>query len=177
MYKEIGRGFPIGDGRPIIGDLTSGTVVASTSGTEVSFTGIPSWAKRITIIFSGVSQSGADDIVLELGDSGGYETSGYLGTRTTLTNAAAVAVLNTTGNFRLTTGTGTADTWSGIATLALIDAATFTWVLSSLIAKSNGVVSVNSGGDKSTSAALNSIRFSMTGVDTFDAGKINIFYE
>jgi len=33
--------------------ITSGTAVASTSGTSIDFTGIPSWVKRITVMFNG----------------------------------------------------------------------------------------------------------------------------
>ena len=40
------------------GAVTSGTAVASTSGTAIDFTSIPSWVKRITVMFSGVSTSG-----------------------------------------------------------------------------------------------------------------------
>ena len=38
--------------------FTAGTFVATTSGTFVDFTGIPSWVKRITVMFNGFSTSG-----------------------------------------------------------------------------------------------------------------------
>ena len=37
---------------------TLSTAVASTSGTSIDFTGLPSWVKRITVMFVGVSTSG-----------------------------------------------------------------------------------------------------------------------
>ena len=37
---------------------TLATAQASTSGTSIDFTGLPSWAKRITVIFSGLSTNG-----------------------------------------------------------------------------------------------------------------------
>ena len=58
--------------------LQRGTAVASTSGTSVDFTSIPSWVRRITIMFDGVSLSGTDQILVQLGDSGGLETTGYI---------------------------------------------------------------------------------------------------
>ncbi|WP_334625633.1 hypothetical protein [Rhizobium johnstonii] len=62
--------------------LVSGTVVAA-SGTAIDFTSIPSWAKRITVSFEGISTSGTTGVSLQLGDSGGVETSGYLAEQAT----------------------------------------------------------------------------------------------
>ena len=58
--------------------LTSGTAQASTSGTAIDFTGIPSWAKRITVMFNGVSTNGTSNPQIQLG-SGSPTTSGYTG--------------------------------------------------------------------------------------------------
>jgi len=55
--------------------ITSGTAVASTSGTSIDFTGIPSWVKRITVMFDVVSTNGSAIILIQLGDSGGIETT------------------------------------------------------------------------------------------------------
>jgi hypothetical protein len=60
--------------------ITAGTAVASTSGTSIDFTSIPSWVKRITVMIAGVSTNGSSIIQIQLGDSGGVETSGYTGT-------------------------------------------------------------------------------------------------
>ena len=48
--------------------LQRGTAVASTSGTSVDFTSIPSWVKRITVMFNGVSTSGTSNPLVQLGD-------------------------------------------------------------------------------------------------------------
>ena len=58
--------------------ITSGTAVASTSGTSIDFTSIPSWVKRITVMFSGVSLSGTSSIYIQIG-SGSAEITGYAG--------------------------------------------------------------------------------------------------
>ncbi len=47
--------------------ITSGTAVASTSGTSIDFTGIPSWVKRVTILFKGVSISSTSQFLIQLG--------------------------------------------------------------------------------------------------------------
>ena len=60
------------------GVLTSGTAVASTSGTSITFSSIPSWAKRVTVMFNGVSTSGSSNIQVQLG-AGSTTTSGYTG--------------------------------------------------------------------------------------------------
>jgi hypothetical protein len=59
------------------GAITSGTAVASTSGTSIDFTGIPSWVKRITVMFSSVSLSGASSYLVQIGTSGGIQNTGY----------------------------------------------------------------------------------------------------
>ena len=58
--------------------LTAGTAVTTTSGTSVAYTSIPSWVKRITMSFNGVSSSGSSNWQIQLG-SGSYTASGYSG--------------------------------------------------------------------------------------------------
>jgi len=59
-----------------VGGLVSGTAVASTSGTSIDFTSIPSWVKRVTVMFNGVSTSGSSLVQVQIG-SGSFTTSGY----------------------------------------------------------------------------------------------------
>lgn len=60
--------------------MTSETAKPST-GTSVDFTGIPSWVKRITVLFNVVSVDSATPgyPIIQIGDSGGLETTGYTG--------------------------------------------------------------------------------------------------
>jgi hypothetical protein len=75
--------------------LTQGTSQATTSGTSKDFTGIPSWAKRITLVLQGVSLSASAGLLLQLGDSGGIETSGYASQFNAFNNTpGGVAVTN-----------------------------------------------------------------------------------
>ena len=71
------------------GTITSGTAVASTSGTSIDFTSIPSWVKRITVMFNGVSTNGTSQVQIQLG-AGSVTTTGYLSYATNLGNAAVV---------------------------------------------------------------------------------------
>lgn len=159
-------------------DIASGTVVATTSGTSVDFTSIPSGVKRITIQFVGVSTSGTSALMVQIGDSGGVETSGYLGTAGQFANAGANASVNYTTGFGAVTGLEAASVVHGAMTLTLQNAATFTWVASGTIGFSNATGSAFSAGSKSLTATLDRVRLTTVGgSDTFDAGSVNILWE
>lgn len=159
--------------------ITLGTSVASTSGTSIDFTGIPSTAKRITIHLAGVSTNGTSLLMVQLGDSGGVETSGYLGGGATSSSGTTSTVTNSSG-FILEAG----GAWSaasiryGVIFLALADSSS-TWVLSSVTAATVGnVVAQAAGGKQVSPGPLDRVRITTVGgSDTFDAGAINISWE
>ena len=157
----------------VIRQLTSATAQATTSGTSKDFNSIPSWAKRITVMFSGVSTSGTNAPLVQLGDSGGIEATGY--TATASDNSGRLS--EATG-FPLARGVGTGDFMTGVLHLSLLDAATNTWAA---IGNSTRTTSSNSyylSGAKSLSATLDRVRFTtIGGTDTFDAGSVNILYD
>lgn len=153
--------------------ITSGTPIATTSGTSHDFTGIPSWVKRITLNISGVSTNGTSLIILQLGDAGGIEATGYVG-----------SVMNTTTEFIFSTGfnitanNSAVSAWHGAVTITLLDSSTNTWAAAiNTAVGASGFLSCG-GGSKSLSATLDRIRLTtVNGADTFDAGSINILYE
>jgi hypothetical protein len=153
--------------------FTAGTAVASTSGTSIDFTGIPSWVKRITVMFSGVSTSGTSDVQIQLGDAGGIETTGY-SSAAMVSNAATVS---TTGLLMYGSGPIAALNYSGICTIATLGSNS--WVSSGTVANDNASYNMwYFGGKKATSDTLTQIRITtVNGTDTFDAGSINILYE
>jgi len=157
----------------------NGTEQASTSGTAITFTSIPAWVKRITIQFVGVSLSGDSDPMVQIGDSGGLETSGYLGCASAVGNAVSTAADNSiTSGFLLTPAGAAAAVWHGHVTLTLEDAANFTWVCSGVIGRSDAASTSFSAGSKSLSAALDRVSVTTVGgSNTFDAGAINILYD
>lgn len=154
--------------------LISGTAVTASS-TSVEFTGIPSWVKRITVMFSGVSTNGTAPLQLQLGDSGGFETTGYTGSCANVGNPAS---LYTTG-FGVTNGMASTSVVSGTYTLSLIGSNI--WSGSGCLGFSNSAALGLGAGAKTLSDVLTSVRViaSTTGSpsDTFDAGTINILYE
>lgn len=162
--------------------ITSGTAV-SASGTSVDFTSIPSWVKRVTVMLSGVSLSGTDGIILQLGDSGGLETSGYVGNIFNTNDSGANNVVAHSTSFLITSsggGSSAVNLYSGQVILSLLDASTNTWVMngstSPTTTSSAARIAIFSGG-KPLSSTLTQLSIGRTGTNTFDAGSINILYE
>lgn len=153
------------------------TEQASTSGTAIDFTSIPSWVKSITVMLVGVSTNGTDDLLIQIGDSGGVETSGYLSVSVDLANLDVVTTTGFTTGFGVKAGSATA-VLHGALTLTLEDAANFTWVISGNVANTTTARLHPCAGSKSLSAALDRVRITTTGgANTFDAGAVNILYE
>lgn len=152
--------------------LSSGTAIATTSGTYHDFTGIPSWVKRITIMVSGMSVSGSSIPHIQIGDSGGVETSGYLAYGTSNAHTTGYP-LNNASN------AGAATLYYGSVVLTLMDGTTNAWVCSVVMGiNAGGAAPFYAGGAKSLTNTLDRIRLTTAnGTDTFDAGSINILYE
>lgn len=155
--------------------IVQGTAVASTSGTSIDFTGIPSWVKRVTVMFNGVSTSGTSPIQIQVG-SGSVSATGY--------TSAAGAINGGTGQTSSTTGLPVtiaitaASLQSGSAILSLI--ASNTWVEQGVVlyTASAGAIVMSAGNSPALGGALDRVRITTVGgTDTFDAGSINILYE
>ena len=165
---------PVTSGTPTgVGVLTSGTAVASTSGTSIDFTGIPSWVKRVTVMLSGVSTNGTSSLRFQLGDSGGIETTGYNGGGTRIGATSVNAATFTTGfGFNNTTA---ATLYSG--NIILCNVTGNTWSASGVLGGSATELCNITGGSKTLSATLDRVSITRSGTNTFDAGTINILYE
>ena len=154
--------------------LTSGTAVASTSGTSIDFTGIPSWAKRITVMFNGVSTNGTSNLLIQIG-SGSVAASGYLGGSSNLSSGGVTTTLYTTGF-----GIRGYDTASflmvGSISIKLLSG--FIYSADGVLANSIGNVTNTTAGNVTLTGVLDRIRITtVNGTDTFDAGSVNILYE
>lgn len=158
------------------GQLVSGTAVASTSGTSIDFTGIPSWVKRITISVSGLSTNGGNDFLIQSG-SGSVENTGYLGASTS--TAASAATSNYTAGYGIRNGAGAATAViHGIGIMTLISSSTNLWAFTFVGGNSDSTRAVFSGASKAFSGTIDRVRITTVGgTDTFDAGTINILYE
>jgi len=152
------------------------TAVASTSGTVIDFTGIPSWVKRITVMFGGVSTNGTSNCIVQLGDSGGIETTGYLGSAGLIQNAGSSATASYTTGFGTVPTPSAATVMHGALVVSLVGGNL--WVATGVFGNSDAAVPAYGGGSKTLSDTLTQIRVTtVNGTDTFDAGTINVMYE
>lgn len=155
--------------------IISGTAVASTSGTSIDFTGIPSYAKRITVMFQGVSTNGTSHQLIQIG-SGSVTTSGYNSAGAGCINAATPLVAASTAGYLLVNDTAT-DVKNGIFTIALMGSNLY--VSSHVVGGDSTRDTCGWGGGAVTlGGTLDRVRITtVNGTDTFDAGTVNIFWE
>jgi hypothetical protein len=126
-------------------------------------------------MFSGVSTNGTSAQQIQIGDAGGVEITGYVGTGTANSTGAFPATSNFTTGFGLNNASVAAQTQQGIATICLIGSNT--WVFSWVGGRDNAV-DLRGAGTKTLSDTLTQVRITtVNGTDTFDAGSINILYE
>jgi hypothetical protein len=153
--------------------IGQGTAVASTSGTSIDFTSIPSWVKRITVMFKGVSTNGTSSVMVQLGDSGGIENTGYSGSVDFIEDNSVGTTFST--GFAIDRSLDATSLRTGHMTICLFGSNN--WNETSVI--SNTLTALLLGaGDKTLSDTLDRIRITtVNGTDTFDAGSINILYE
>ena len=148
--------------------FTSGTAVATTSGTSIDFTSIPSWVKRITVMLNVVSTSGTARPIIQLG-SGSVEVTGYVG-------AYFDGSLSAYSSGFIFSGALATNTVSGM--LTLVNMGSNIWAMGGVINLNSGGTLVQLSGMKTLAGALDRVRFTTSnGTDTFDAGSVNILYE
>lgn len=152
------------------------TAQATTSGTFVDFTGIPSWAKKITVMLNGVSGSGTSSFRIQLGTSGGVENTGYGGSNTSSTTTTHSTAAWAGAGADLGAVNAAANQYSGNVTMCLVSGNT--WTISGSVGGSNASYFWHLGGAKTLSGTLDRIRLTtVNGTDTFDAGSVNILVE
>lgn len=154
-----------------------GTAVASTSGTSIDFTSIPSWAKRVTVLFDGVSTNGSSPIMVQLGDAGGFEITGYAAGSFAAQQSQNCVVTQNTNGFTTIPSSGASVLLYGKMSIELLSSNT--WLCFGAMWQDAGTVTqqVNAG-RKALSATLDRVRITtVNGTDTFDAGTINVSWE
>jgi hypothetical protein len=149
--------------------IVTATAVASTSGTSIDFTGIPSWAKRISIILSKVSTNGSSNLLIQIG-GGSIENTGYDSIAGSRGNE------NSSGSgYQITRSQSGSSSITGSYTLFLIGSDE--WIGSG-VNTGGGDIPNFSAGSKTASGTIDRVRITTeNGTDTFDAGLINIMYE
>lgn len=153
--------------------LTQGTAQNSTSGTSIDFTGIPSWVKRITVMFNGVSTNGTSIIQIQVG-SGSVTTSGYSGSAS-FTGATSGATTLTTG---IGCGANVSAAYAKYGSMVLTNVNANIWTGFYVGGITGAAETGIGGGSISLAGTLDRVRITtVNGTDTFDAGSINIMYE
>ena len=151
--------------------IVSGTAQNSTSGTSIDFTGIPSWVKRVTVMFNGVSTSGTSAFMAQIG-AGSIQSTGYSSTATNYLGTVG----SITNGFCLTLGNVAASTYNGHIFITTLGSNI--WVASDVLFPSGGQAAQAGTGSVTLSGTLDRVRITTTNfTDTFDAGSINILYE
>jgi hypothetical protein len=157
----------------VSGTVVQGIGVASTSVTAVDFTSIPSWVKRITVMFAGVSTNGTSALLVQIGSSGTPVTTGYVGNVASIDGATTASTTLSTG-FSLNRVSVAASTYQG--NIIITNLTGNAWTASWAISDQTTIATVGSGWI-TLSGALDIIRCTSVTPNTFDAGVINILYE
>jgi hypothetical protein len=161
----------VADSVAILRPLVSGTAVASTSGTSIDFTSIPSWVKRLTVMFNGVSTTGSG-ILIQIG-AGSVTTSGYVSTCNQYNQTNGTNGISSTAGFAMYSSS--ADIISGIMTINALGSNI--WI-NSFAGKRTTTECISGGGNVTLGGTLDRVRITtVNGTDTFDAGTVNIMYE
>lgn len=148
------------------------------SGVSYDFTGIPSWVTKICVKIAALSTNGTSVPIIQLGDSGGIEPSGYLGTASVVDVSAAVAAAAFTTGLGLVHAFSATTIVAGVATIELVDASTNTWVMKFEGALTSQTTTVTSASTKSLSAALTQLRLTTVGgSNTIDGGVASISWQ
>jgi hypothetical protein len=161
---------------PAGGNITLVAPQATTSGTQFDFTGLPAGINEIVVQFNGVSLSGTDQFLVQLGTSSGVETASYV---------SAGNALNTVGlgNFPSTSvagfvipAIGIVWAFNGQMFIRRMSGNTWNASLGGSGAAPGDFSVYYGGGIKTLAGTLDRVRLTRTGSSTFDAGAVSISY-
>jgi hypothetical protein len=152
--------------------FTRATAVATTSGNQVTFTGIPSWATMITVIFNAVSIVDGGDYLVRIG-SGSIATTGYVSTSINNGSGGGVDGVSSTIGY-IMRGANAPDFFSGL--MHIVSVSGNTWVSTHRVKRSASNIS-GGGGDCTISGVLDRVSITSTTSATFDFGSVNIIYQ
>lgn len=162
------------------GDRTIPTNVTHSSWTATSaashnFGSLPDWATEFILIFDAVSFTGTDVCWIRLGDSGGLHTTNYSANASRISNAPAIAMTTSTGEFQILSDTAAGDI-RGVLTIRKIGAlntyiATGQYRLFTIAERqgfTNGTVTLDT--------VLTDINILSSGGGNFDNGAVTLMY-
>ena len=154
--------------------FTQSAVTATTSGTDVTLTGIPSGTKAIYLMANAVSLTSHDSIDLTIGDSGGLETAGYHYVCKEITTGGSLTASAASPGAKwevYMANSGTPYAMRGMGWIPLADASSFLYHFSYLGTRDSTIICTS--GLKTLSAEITQISFSG---GTFDNGSFSLLY-
>ena len=146
------------------------TAKSAATGSPVEFTDIPADAYEITLMFNDVSLDGSGSILVELGTSNGYITSGYTATSQTEDGANNVTVTNA-----FTIYSGSNYLHHGKFDINKFSDTSYTFEGQTRTLDGSGIQAY--GSLSGVSGTITRLRIKPSGTNNFDAGSINISYK
>ena len=158
------------------GGITLGTVQTAPNTVNVDFTGIPSSAKRITVMFNAVGISSNTLMLLQIGN-GAIVATGYVGSGGAIAGSTPVAVASTVGFLITGAGTDVGGLYSG--SMILTTMGSNVWVMQACLGSALNARTIFSAGSKTLAGTLDRLRLTTTvgSPVVYNAGTINIAYE
>lgn len=151
------------------GGWTVGTPQTPSGAAAVDFTGLPAGLNAIDLLISNMTLSGSDQTLIQIGDSGGVETTGYEA------NGAVTNVdITSTAGFIIYTASSAYDI-HGFVSIRRVTGNL--WVCSYSLGNYAGSEFHVGGGSKTLSDTLDRIRIDTTGTNTISASSVNILYQ
>jgi hypothetical protein len=159
-------------GASFITRMSAGGVSAS-GNTSVDFTSMPSWINTITLMFRNISTVSNDNILVQLGTSSGFTTSGYVSTSIDFDGNGGVATNSTAGLIvKLNPGSNIVN-----GTMIIAYTGSNAWVNNHTLSNNTNIMTVG-GGTIALGGTLDRVRITtVSGTDAFDAGTLNISYQ
>jgi hypothetical protein len=151
------------------------TSQATTSGTSKDFLNIPSWAKKITVMFNNTSTAAtASAMLIQIG-FGSIENTGY-SSGAGYSSGSGTNTITSTAGF-IINNNNAATTFTANVLINLISGSTYICSHSGFDIGIGNAFMVG-GGSKTTTAIIDRLRITtVSGTATFDAGSVNILIE
>lgn len=163
-------GGTVADSTATLRPFIKATAVTLSTQATVDFNDIPSWVKKISVVFFGVSLTGTNQPLIQLGTgtsgSPSFVTSGYQSYNSDTGRTSTAGFIGPGGS--------SGDSRYGV--LQIINQDADKWVAWGIINSSTSNEQ-RTIGQVTLGGTLTQLRLTRTGSDTFDAGSINILYE
>jgi hypothetical protein len=155
--------------------LTFLTSQASTTGTTVDFLGIPTWARKITLVMHAVSSDSTGHLLVQIGSGSTPETTGYNNAISfAITSAGAVNTTASTAGFPIRSA---AATQAFTGALTIYGTGNNYWTAMGNFASSVGTVATSTcTGTIDTFTNVGILRVTLS-TGNFDGGVMTVLYE